>query len=75
MIEVKVWTDIATGDRHFEGIVHKKDLQDIELDKFDQMVVNSQEQSAADIFQSLEILARRQLEQTKVKEKVTIPVA
>jgi hypothetical protein len=64
MIEVTVVEDPLTGDRTVTAVVPRKDLVDIKLDPFDFLVVNTPEESAADIFQSLEILARRQAEQS-----------
>jgi hypothetical protein len=63
MITIEMTEDLITGDRIFKGVVPRKDLMDIQLDNFDRMVVNSPETSAADVFQTLEILARRQQEQ------------
>lgn len=63
MIEVTVWTDIATGDRHFKGIVHLRDLLDIKLDPIERMQMSEPSDSAADILQDLSTLAFRQQQQ------------
>ena len=63
MITVKVETDMMSGDRLITARVPLKDLIDIKLDDFDKAVLNQPEETAADIFQSLELLARRQAQQ------------
>jgi hypothetical protein len=63
MITVDVREDFATGDKLLFVRVPRLDLQNIKLDSFDRAVINTPIQSAADVFQDLEILARRQAEQ------------
>lgn len=68
MIEVRVWEDIVTGDRHFEGVVHLADLRDIKLDPLERMQMNEPAKTASDIFLDLHTLAFRQEQQTKATE-------
>ena len=63
MITIKVWEDPETGDRRFEGIVPRKSLMNIKLDHIDRLVLSSPEYSAADILQSLQLLAFREQQQ------------
>lgn len=65
MISVKVEKDVATGDITVTAKITRKDLMEIKLDGLDRMTIESPEENAADIFQSLEILARRQLQQAQ----------
>ena len=65
MITVEYTRDIRTGAITGKFEVTAKDLRDINLDPFDKMVIGSPEESAADVFQSLELLARRQLQQVE----------
>lgn len=68
MVEVEYTEDIKTGDIIGNFRVPAKDLLDLKLDKFDQMVIDTPNESAADVFQDLEILARRIQEQSLLKE-------
>jgi hypothetical protein len=65
MITVEHTEDMMTGDQTFVVKLPRKDLVDIKLDKFDQAVINSPVETAADILQSLQILAFRQSQQVE----------
>lgn len=64
MIDVEYTSDIETGDIIGKFRVPAKDLRDVKLDRFDKMVIDTPHESAADVFQDLEILARRIQEQS-----------
>lgn len=68
MITVRIEEDFSTGDKLITARVPRRDLVEIELDAFDRAVLRQPEETAADIFQSLEILARRQAEQKPKNE-------
>lgn len=68
MVEVEYTKDIETGDIVGNFRVLAKDLRDLKLDRFDQMVIDTPHESAADVFQDLELLARRIQEQNLLKE-------
>lgn len=68
MVEVEYTKDIKTGDIVGKFRVPAKDLRDLKLDRFDQMVIDTPHESAADVFQDLELLARRIQEQNLLKE-------
>jgi len=68
MVEVEYTEDIETGDIVGNFRVLAKDLRDLKLDRFDQMVIDTPHESAADVFQDLELLARRIQEQNLLKE-------
>lgn len=63
MIDVEYTRDIETGDIIGKFRVPAKDLGEVKLDRFDQMVIDTPHESVADVFQDLEILARRIQEQ------------
>jgi len=67
MVEVEYTEDIETGDIVGNFRVLAKDLRDLKLDRFDQMVIDTPHESAADVFQDLELLARRIQEQNLLK--------
>ena len=67
MVGVEYTRDIETGDIIGNFRVPAKDLRDVKLDRFDQMVIDTPHDSAADVFQDLEILARRIQEQKLLK--------
>lgn len=67
MIDVEYTRDIETGDIIGKFRVPAKDLRDVKLDRFDRMVIDTPHESAADVFQDLEILARRIQEQSVLK--------
>ena len=67
MVEVEYTEDIETGDIVGKFRVPAKDLQEVKLDRLDQMVIDTPHESAADVFQDLEILARRIQEQNLLK--------
>ena len=67
MVGVEYTKDIKTGDIVGKFRVPAKDLLDVKLDRFDQMVIDTPHKSAADVFQDLEILARRIQEQNLLK--------
>lgn len=69
MIEVQVREDPETGDKLITARVPKVDLVELKLTDFDRAVLAQPEENAADIFQSLELLARRQSEQLSVKDQ------
>ena len=56
MVEVEYTEDIETGDIVGNFRVLAKDLRDLKLDRFDQMVIDTPHESAADVFQDLELL-------------------
>jgi hypothetical protein len=60
---VEWWEDPRTGDLTFKGRVSKRDLEALKLDRIDIMVLGEPILTAADLFQNLEIIARRLLEQ------------
>jgi hypothetical protein len=68
MVEVEYTKDIKTGDIVGNFRVPAIDLREVKLDRFDRMVIDTPHESAADIFQDLEILARRIQEQNLLKE-------
>lgn len=63
MITVKVEEDFSTGDKLIYARVPRRDLVEIKLDALDRAVLNQPEETAADIFQSLQLLAFRQQQQ------------
>lgn len=65
MITVEHTEDMATGDRTFIVKLPRKDMVDIQLDRWDKAVINSPAETAADILQSLQILAFRQSQQVE----------
>ena len=67
MVEVEYTEDIETGDIVGKFRIPAKDLQEVKLDRLDQMVIDTPHESAADVFQDLEILARRIQEQNLLK--------
>ena len=71
MVEVEYTRDTQTGDIVGNFRVPAKDLRDVKLDRFDKIVIDTPHESSADVFQDLEILARRiQEQQLKAKEEV-----
>lgn len=68
MVEVEYTRDIKTGDIVGNFRVPARDLGNVRLDRFDQMVIDTPHESVADFFQDLEILARRIQEQNLLKE-------
>lgn len=64
MITVEITEDLETGDKLVKARIPKADIAEIELDRLDRAVLATPAETAADVFQDLEILARRQAEQT-----------
>lgn len=75
MITVEVTEDFKTGDKLVYVRVPRIDLEEIKLDDFDKAVIREPEENAADIFQSLEILARRQAQQSKPPKSISKEVS
>lgn len=69
MITVEITEDFQTGDKVVVARVPKADLVEIKLDPLDRAVLDTPTKTAADIFQDLEILARRQAEQANDTEE------
>jgi hypothetical protein len=65
VITVEATENLTTKEKIFTVRVPYPDLLTIKLDKFDQAVIDSPAETAADILQSLQILAFRQLQQIK----------
>ena len=64
MVEVEYTEDVMSGDIIGKFRVTKADRVMVKLDDFYRAVINSEIKSSADVFQNLEILARRIEEQT-----------
>lgn len=65
MISAIATEDLLTGDRTVIVTVPKSSLVNINLDPLDRAVINSPEESVADMLQSLQILAFREQQQSK----------
>lgn len=66
-MDVRIERDYAKRIWTFSGSYSDHDLQNLNLDEFDQSVLDSPMKNGADILQKLEILFRRYYENREVK--------
>lgn len=68
MITAVVNEDFMTGDKTIVVKVPKVDLVELKLDPFDRAVLDTPHENVADLFQDLELLSRRLIQQATPKE-------
>lgn len=68
MIEVTISEDLQHNRKVVTAYIPYADLAEIKLDVIDRAVLLSPSETAADVFQDLEILARRQAQQSGKEE-------
>jgi hypothetical protein len=65
----EIYTDPATGEIRFNGIITRRAMMELQLDRIDRQVMDSKSNSASDQLQSLEILFRRYEQQEREKQR------